>query len=77
MQEHKNPYEKFALAGQTLLKRKIGLIIVGHVPRELSHYVWYANQEGAKFESEVHDVKPQLSPLEQGGLEIPIKVMVA
>ena len=75
--EHKNPYDKFAVAGKTLLKGKVGLIIVGHVPRELSRYIWYAIQEGAKFEVEVHKAKPKLSPLEQGGLEIPIKVLVA
>ena len=45
------------------------MIIVGHVPRELSHYILYAIQEGAKFEGEVHDVKLKLSPLEQGGSE--------
>ena len=75
--EYKNPYDKFAVSGKTLLKGKVGLIIVGHVPRELSRYIWYAIQEGAKFEAEVHDVKPRLSPLEQGGLEIPIKVLVS
>lgn len=35
-QEHKIPNNKFALAGKTLLKENIGLIIVGNVPRELS-----------------------------------------
>ena len=39
MREHTNPYDKFAVAGKTLLKRQIGLILVGHVPRELSCYL--------------------------------------
>ena len=71
-----NHHDKFAVAGKTMLKGKIGLIIVGHIPRELSHYTWYSIQEGAKFEAEVHEAKPKLSPLVQGGLEIPMKVTV-
>ena len=35
--EHKNPYKKYAISGKNLLKEKIGLTIIGHVPRELSH----------------------------------------
>ena len=31
--EHKNPYKNFPVAGKTLLKAQIELIIVGHVPR--------------------------------------------
>ena len=45
--------------------------------QELSRYTWHdAIQEGAKFEDVVHEAKPKLSPLVQGGLEIPIKVTV-
>ena len=29
-----------------MLKEKIRLIIVGHIPIELSRYSWYAIQEG-------------------------------
>ena len=75
--EHKNPYNKFAVAGKTLLKGKTKLIIVRHVPRELSRYIWCVIQEGAKLETEVHDLKPALSPLLQCELEIPIKLLVA
>ena len=72
--EHNNPYDKFAAAGKVTMKGKIGLIVVGHVPRELSQYIWFSIREGAKFEAEVHKEKPMVSPLVQGGLEIPIKV---
>ena len=44
-----------------------------HIPRELSRYVWYSVQEGAKYDVEVHKKTPMASPLLQGGLEIPIK----
>ena len=58
------------------MKGKIGLIVVGHVPRELSRYNWFYIWQGAKFAAEVHKEKPMASPLVQGGLEIPIKVSV-
>ena len=44
--EHDNRHDKFAIAGKTMLKGKIGLVFVGHIPRELSRYTWYAIQEG-------------------------------
>ena len=47
---------------EKLLKDKIKLVIVRHVPRELSRYIWYVIQEGAKPEAEVHDLRPALSP---------------
>ena len=59
-----------------MMKGKIGLIVVGYAPRELSQYIWFSIGEGAKFEAEVHKEKPMASPLVQGGLEIPIKVSV-
>ena len=58
------------------MKGKIGLIVVGLVPREHSRYIWFSIREGPKFEAEVHKEKPMASPLVQGGLEIPIKVSV-
>ena len=42
--EHKNPCDKFAVAGKVTMKGKIGLIVVGHVPRELSRYMWYSTR---------------------------------
>ena len=58
------------------MKGKIGLIVVGLVPRERSRYIWFSIREGPKFEAEVHKEKPMASPLVQGGLQIPIKVSV-
>ena len=68
--EHNNPHDRFAVAGKTRLKGKIALVTVGHVPRELARYVWYAIMEGAEFEAVVHQEKEKPSPLVQGGLEI-------
>ena len=61
--ENYNPYDKFVVAGKVTMKVKIGLIVVGHIPRELSRYIWFSIEEGAKFEAEVH---PVVSPLVQG-----------
>ena len=72
--EHNNPHDRFAVAGKTMLKGKIAPVTVGHVPRELARYVWYARMEGAKFEAVVHQEKEKPSPLVQGGLEIIIKM---
>ena len=74
--EHKNPHDKFAVAGKVTMKGNIGLIVVGHVPRELSRYVWCSIQEVANYDVEVHEKTPMASPLLQGELEIPIKVTV-
>jgi len=74
--EINNEHDKFAVAGRVTMRGKFGWIIVGHIPRELSRYVWYSILEGAKYEVEVYRKKPIASPLLQGGLEIPIKVSV-
>ena len=74
--EHKNTHDKFSVAGKVTMKGEIGPIVVGHVPRKLSRYVWYSIQEGAKYDIEVHKNTPMVSPLLQGGLDIPIKVTV-
>ena len=58
------------------MRVRFGWIVVGHIPKELSCYVWYSIQEGAKYDVEVYKKKPMASPLLQGGLEIPIKVSV-
>ena len=54
------------------LKGKIAQVTVGHIPRELSWHTWYPKQEGEYFEAVKDDVKANLSPLLQGGLEIPM-----
>ena len=46
-----------SLQRSTLVKGKIAPVTVGHIPRELSRYVWYAMMEGAKFDAVVHEEK--------------------
>ena len=61
--EHRNPHDKYAVACKVTIKGKIGLIVVGHLSRKLSRYVWYSIQEGAKSDVEVHKKTPMASPL--------------
>ena len=74
--EKNNEHDKSSVASRVTMRGKFGWITVGHIPRELSRYVWYSILEGAKYEVEVFKKKPIASPLLQGGLEIPIKVSV-
>ena len=50
--------------------------IMGHIPIELSRYIWHALERGADIRAEVKSAKYKPSPLVQGGLEIPIEVTV-
>lgn len=74
-QEHSNPHDQFAVAGQTtsLNGRHV---TVGHVPREISRHVWYALEYGATITGRVTDPIPKRSPLIQGGLEIRLEITV-
>ena len=84
-QERDNKYDRFAGCGLVKIPGKIELTIVGHIPREISRYVWYAMEEGANIggmeeganiAGKVVNGRYKPSPLLQGGLEIPIKVFV-
>ena len=73
----KNPYDRFANSGSAKIPGKIGRVVVGHIPRELSRYMWYALDSGVIIPGKVISDKHKPSPLFQGGLEIPIKAFVS
>ena len=75
-QEKDNKHDRFAVAGQTILPGSIFCSTVGHIPIELSRYIWHALQREAVIKGEVTAIKYKPSPLVQGGLEIPIAVTV-
>ena len=56
------------------LKRadRIGPITVGHIPRELSGFVFYFIHEGGSVIGTVANLTPRESPIPEGGIEIPI-----
>ena len=49
---------------------------VGHVPRELSQYIWHAMERGAICGATVLDPTPRPSPLVQGRLEVLLELRV-
>ena len=74
--EFNNVYDRFAVAGRTLLPGRLAPSTVGHVPREISGYIWHASRYGAAITAEVTYVEPKNSPLVQGGLEILIEISI-
>lgn len=72
----KNRYDRFAVAGMTKLPGTLAPSVVGHMPRQLSRFIWYAIEKGARITATVISTKAKLSPLVQGGLEIPVFVKV-
>ena len=51
---------------------RIGSVTVGHVPRELSRFIFYFIQEGGSVTGTVASTTPRISPIPEGGLEVPI-----
>ena len=74
--EEKNPYDRFTISGLAKIPGKIDRVVVGHIPSELSRYMWYALGSGAITSGKVILDKYKPSPFFQGGLEISIKVFV-
>ena len=50
--------------------------IVGHLPREISRFMYFIIFHGAQIACKVINTHHRRSPLVQGGLEIPIEVTV-
>ena len=49
-------------------------VVIGHVPIEISHFIFFALEHGCSVIASVVDVHHHMSPIIQGGLEIKIKV---
>ena len=75
-QERNNRYDRFAVAGMTKLPETLAASIFGHMPRELSCFIWYAIKRGARITATLVSTQAKDSPLVQGGLEIPVIVKV-
>ena len=60
--EEKTPHDRFAISGLAKIPEKIGRVVVGHIPRERSRYMWCALDSAAiisgKFMSDKY--KPSL-----------------
>ena len=44
--------------------------MVGHIPREISRFVWYFLNYGGKVDAKVHSERHRRSTIPSGGLEI-------
>ena len=53
---------------------RIGPVTVGHIPRELSRFVHYFLHEGGSITGIVVSTQHRVSPIPEGGLEIPIQM---
>ena len=58
-----------------ILKKKSKLIqnVVGHVPREITRFIWYFFTRGRNMEVTVLSTPPKPSPIPSGGLETMLK----
>ena len=58
------------------MTKTLAASIVGHMPRELSRFIWYVIERGARITATLVFTQAKDSPLVQGGLEIPVIVKV-
>ena len=49
-------------------------LTVGHIPQEISRYTHYFIMHGVSIKGYVTSTQPRRSPIEQGGLEIQLRV---
>ena len=76
--ECNNPFDRYAIAAMKLVTL-VGISrqqVVGHLPKEISRFTWFIMEHRAAVTVKVVDIKHRRSPLVQGGLEIPIEVVV-
>ena len=64
-QEEKNPYDRFAISGSAKIPGKTGRVVVEHILRQLSKYMWYALDGGAIISRKVISDKYKPSNLFQ------------
>ena len=66
--------DPYAVAFLRRDKSKLIPVVVGHIPQEISRFVFYFLERGGKVEGEVLQAKYYPSPIPKGGLEIPLVV---
>ena len=64
------------MAGKIMLPGTLVASTVGHIPKEISRYTRYIVEHGASVNAFVLTTHHRPSPLIQGGLKIPIKLVV-
>lgn len=66
--------DKYSIAIQIFPKDRVAPVTVGHVPLELSRYVYFFMKLGGKVSGYVLSTTYRPSPIPEGGLEIPLMV---
>ena len=77
--ERSNPYDRYAIAACARNSLPGTLVVestVGHLPREISRLTRFIMLHGAIVVVKILDTHHRRLPLVQGGLEIPIQVIV-
>ena len=75
--EQSNVYDPYAMALTITMKSTItGKKIVGHIPRQISRFCKFFVDYGGEITGIVKSNKYRRSPILQGGLEIPIKLVI-
>ena len=72
-----NVFDPYAMALKMRIPGQIEQIsVVGHIPREISRFCHFFVLRGGELRGKVRDTNFRRSPLPQGGLEIPITLLV-
>ena len=75
--ERKNLHDRYAITAYKCLPGQLANSIIGHLPREISRPTgFFFLLRGGAALAEVINTMHRRSPLEQGGLGIPVKVVV-
>ena len=64
------------MAGKKTFPGTLAPSIIGHLPKEISRYTQYIIEHGAQVCAFAISTTHRVSPLIQGGLEIPIRVEI-
>ena len=76
-QDYGNVHDPFSIAIKAVSRERLtNFEIVGHIPREISRFCHYFLNYGGALEGRVRIVKYRPSPIPNGGLEIPIFLIV-
>ena len=77
-QDYGNVHDPFSIAIKAVSRERLTNFekLVGHIPREISRFCHYFLNYGGALEGCLRDVKYRPSPIPNGGLEIPILLIV-
>ena len=66
--------DQYSIAVQIFPQDRIAPVTVGHIPMELSRFVYYFMQRGGGLSGRILSTRYKRSAIPEGGLEIPISL---